>query len=191
MSRGSGRAAQNRLYPGANPLTMRSMDETTLLALLTPPADAPPGVLFRPATPADLAALHAACYRERPWSHFAAHGERLLAWQENGRCHWLLAEAEATGALVGSGQLLRYPYGAEAANLAVTPGWRGRGVGATLLRLFFRLGRHLGLPELEIGVDAANTRALALYRRLGFVTARRTALPTGETAVFLAKSLTP
>jgi ribosomal protein S18 acetylase RimI-like enzyme len=170
---------------------MRAMDETALLSLLTPPAAAPPGVVFRPATVADLAALHAACYRERPWPHFSAHGERLLAWQENGRCHWLLAETKATETLVGSGQLLRYPHGAEVANLAVTPAWQGRGVGTALLRLFFRLGRRLGLSELEIGVDATNERALDLYRRLGFVTTRQAALPTGETAVFLAKSLIP
>lgn len=169
---------------------MRQMDET-LLALLTPPAGTPPGLVFRPATLADLAALHAACYPERPWSRFFAHGERLLGWQENGRCHWLLAETEATGAPIGSGQLLRYPHGAEVANLAVTPAWQGRGAGAALLRLFFRLGRHLDLPALEIGVDAANSRALDLYLRMGFVMQRRANLPTGETAVFLAKSLTP
>lgn len=53
-------------------------------------------------------------------------------------------------------------------NLAVTPAWRGHGIGGALMEDFLTEAQALGAPEawLEVAVD--NEAALALYERYGF-----------------------
>jgi ribosomal protein S18 acetylase RimI-like enzyme len=52
--------------------------------------------------------------------------------------------------------------------LYVREGWRGRGIGARALELAVEACRELGVAAVRLEVDTWNTRAMALYRRLGF-----------------------
>lgn len=52
--------------------------------------------------------------------------------------------------------------------LYVREGWRGRGIGAGALELVAEACRELGVAAVRLEVDTWNTRAMALYRRLGF-----------------------
>jgi ribosomal protein S18 acetylase RimI-like enzyme len=52
--------------------------------------------------------------------------------------------------------------------LYVREGWRGRGIGARALELAAAACRELGVAAVRLEVDTWNTRAMALYRRLGF-----------------------
>jgi ribosomal protein S18 acetylase RimI-like enzyme len=52
--------------------------------------------------------------------------------------------------------------------LYVREGWRGRGIGARALELVAEACRELGVAAMRLEVDVENTRAMALYRRLGF-----------------------
>jgi len=52
--------------------------------------------------------------------------------------------------------------------LYVREGWRGRGIGARALELVADACRELGVAAVRLEVDTWNTRAMALYRRLGF-----------------------
>lgn len=53
--------------------------------------------------------------------------------------------------------------------ISVADGWRGRGIGTALVRtLLDWAGKHPQLERVELSVLAGNTRALALYERLGF-----------------------
>jgi len=52
--------------------------------------------------------------------------------------------------------------------LYVREGWRGRGIGARALELVAEACRELGVAAVRLEVDTWNTRAMALYRRLGF-----------------------
>jgi ribosomal protein S18 acetylase RimI-like enzyme len=52
--------------------------------------------------------------------------------------------------------------------LYVREGWRGRGIGARALELAAEACRELGVAAVRLEVDTWNTRAMALYRRLGF-----------------------
>jgi RimJ/RimL family protein N-acetyltransferase len=46
---------------------------------------------------------------------------------------------------------------------------RGRGIGEVLLRRTLDAGRTFGQKKAKLGVCADNTRAAALYRKVGFV----------------------
>jgi RimJ/RimL family protein N-acetyltransferase len=54
--------------------------------------------------------------------------------------------------------------------MEVRSGWRGRGVGTALLEATLDWARaHPTVEKVALGVFSTNTRAIALYRRLGFV----------------------
>src|SRR4051812_47233844 len=53
--------------------------------------------------------------------------------------------------------------------MGVLPAWRGKGLGARLLREALAAADAFGYLRIELGVFAANTHAAALYRKVGFV----------------------
>jgi GNAT superfamily N-acetyltransferase len=54
----------------------------------------------------------------------------------------------------------------------VAEGWRGKGVGRTLLAAADRRAREEGCTSLELTVDVTNPEAHAFYKREGFVEER-------------------
>ena len=59
--------------------------------------------------------------------------------------------------------------------IAVNDGWRGRGVGRSLITtLLDWASAHPTLEKVELGVFAGNTAAIGLYRSMGFVEQSRT-----------------
>lgn len=61
------------------------------------------------------------------------------------------------------------PFGFGEVAMMVAAGWRGRGVGTALLVAAIDWARQRGLHKLSLSVFPSNERALALYRKLGFV----------------------
>ena len=58
-------------------------------------------------------------------------------------------------------------------DLVVHPGWRGRGLGAALMRRTFAEFAHRGIPRVTLKTDTVNpTQAWRLYERLGMRTER-------------------
>lgn len=57
--------------------------------------------------------------------------------------------------------------------LAVHPDWRSRGLGSRLITALSHEARLHGYPALRLDVAEQNTRARALYERLGFHTIER------------------
>ena len=53
--------------------------------------------------------------------------------------------------------------------IALHPDWRGQGLGERLMCQAVEAGWAFGFRRIELGVFAHNTRARALYRKLGFV----------------------
>lgn len=108
-------------------------------------------------TPADMAALHALCFRQpAPWSEatFAAFAADPL-------CFALL---EADSFLVG-----RAVAGeAELLTLAVAPQNRRRGLGARLVGRFVYQARLRAATQAFLEVAADNSPAIALYAAAGF-----------------------
>lgn len=81
----------------------------------------------------------------------------LLAWFGDELVGFVLAYTEFIGEEVG------YIH-----SLGVRPEWRGRGIGAALLRVAFQRLYRVGLGACVLGVDASNaTGAARLYERVG------------------------
>jgi RimJ/RimL family protein N-acetyltransferase len=53
--------------------------------------------------------------------------------------------------------------------MGLLPDWRGRGLGRRLIEATLAQARRLGLKRVELDVYADNTRAIALYERVGFI----------------------
>ena len=52
--------------------------------------------------------------------------------------------------------------------ISLLPEWRGRGLGERLIRRTLDAARAFGLVRVELSVREDNTRAMALYRKVGF-----------------------
>ncbi len=61
----------------------------------------------------------------------------------------------------------------ELANVALKPAFRGRGLGTRLVERVIEVGRERSIETLYLEVRASNSRAIELYRRLGFEDAGR------------------
>lgn len=142
---------------------------------------------FRLADRSDLKPLYSGLYSHLQYSEFRDRYDHFLNAQLAGRSYWLVAED--CSQLVGSGQLIAYPSSAELANLTVVQERQGKGIGTAMISVLTAIAGHIGLDSLEIGVDASNSRALALYQRLGFETDRQLRLPVGQPALVLRKLL--
>ena len=53
--------------------------------------------------------------------------------------------------------------------MGLLPPYRGRGIGERLIRASIEAARAAGFERIELSVYARNTRAVALYRKVGFV----------------------
>jgi ribosomal protein S18 acetylase RimI-like enzyme len=53
--------------------------------------------------------------------------------------------------------------------MGMLPAYRGQGIGERLLRASIDAARSAGFERIELSVYAANERAAALYRKVGFV----------------------
>jgi GNAT superfamily N-acetyltransferase len=133
-------------------------------------------VQVRPARPADAAAL--ADMANDLNDHVGISGrpftaERVLADGFGPRAAFTPLVAEVDGTVVGYA-FVSLGYNTDVAaramwlhDLFVTPGARGRGVGRALMAAVAAEAVRAGAVSLEWGVHAANTGALAFYRRLG------------------------
>ena len=60
---------------------------------------------------------------------------------------------------------MRYTY---LLDFSVDPAYRGRGIGTQLFEQVQKFAREHEAACIELSVVAANTRSIALYKRLGF-----------------------
>jgi ribosomal protein S18 acetylase RimI-like enzyme len=127
---------------------------------------------IRPATAADakaMAVLYAMVAEERdgiaaePPVDIAERSTRF-ARETDGT-----VVAVADGQLVGLIHVDARPYGVGEIGMLVDRGWRGRGVGSALLEAAIGWARERGLHKMSLEAWAHNTRAIALYRKFGFV----------------------
>ena len=131
---------------------------------------APDGISIRPAEDGDrrsLAELLAAVAEER--DGIAAEPpvdvDRLAAsWEVDGT---LVAVAD--GVIIGEVRVAPSWMGFGEIGMMVAAGWRGRGAGSALVAAAVEWARARGLHKLALSVFPHNDRAIALYRKFGFV----------------------
>jgi ribosomal protein S18 acetylase RimI-like enzyme len=119
-------------------------------------------------------AVHALIYREAGWAEVPGHSDRTLAsWQAIQKPGHRSFVARRGAQPIGWVSGIAYPDGRGWINqLAVARTERGHGLGrALLLHAGADLLAH-GASSLALGVSAANTAALQLYRTTGFTIAR-------------------
>lgn len=134
-------------------------------------------VAIRAAGPADaevIANFLASMDRDGLYERHFAHGEapnralieRLAMLDGRRRTMYLAVGADDT--VIGHAE---YVAGAESAEFAlmVLPAWRGSGIGGELLGALLAAAARAGLAEMHGLIQATNTRAIRLARKLGFL----------------------
>jgi GNAT superfamily N-acetyltransferase len=91
----------------------------------------------------------------------------------SGRVKWrVLLDAERIAGVLRTRQL--DGRRGEVSILGRVPAYRGQGLGPRLVAEGLRVLREAGAGEIDLGVEAANERALTLYLRFGFEVVTRT-----------------
>ena len=147
-----------------------------------------PGIVLRPAVPADAAAFGAAdrsLFGPQAWS------VRTFQEEISGPNRTYLV-ADAGGRLAGYAGIWFDGVDATLMTIGVLKPWQGRGIGGLLLETLTRTAGELGAARLLLEVAVDNAGALALYERAGFqVLGRRRGYyqPGGTDAWTMAKDL--
>lgn len=131
-----------------------------------------PHYRIRSLAPEHIAWLHRDCWPEMPLEAVHARLSRFLKPRSGARAMSAIVAVTRSG-ILGYGQIehLRVDT-AELSELFVVPQWRSRGIGRAVIYGLMLDGvawPAAGLDWFELGVTAGNTRARALYERLGFV----------------------
>ncbi len=81
--------------------------------------------------------------------------------------------ALADGKVVGWCDISRHAFPSHAhtgrLGMGIIPAYRGQGVGRRLIDATLRASRDVGIERVELSVHADNSRAIALYEKVGFV----------------------
>ncbi|MDY3251072.1 MAG: ribosomal protein S18-alanine N-acetyltransferase [Candidatus Choladocola sp.] len=97
-----------------------------------------------------------------------------MPWSENGflsalsSSDTLYLTVRADNRVIGYCGLLQSFEEADITNVAVSPAYRGRGVGYRMLSELMEAGKTRGIERYTLEVRISNQAALALYEKLGF-----------------------
>ncbi len=138
--------------------------ETIILAMQNPN----PNVTIRPVRLTDVQELHQVCWSDRPQAATYQLIARAQQYAIQGRGLGVVVVGKDR-ALIGYGQLTVWPRCGEISDLMIREDQRSKGLGTTIIQYLVRASREMHLPGVEIGAALSNPRALALYRRLGFI----------------------
>lgn len=109
--------------------------------------------------------VHQMCYDPVPPERFGEILDELRRGAE-------LTVVEEDGELIGAYRIIpgsrRLSHLAHIASIAVRPDRQGRGIGRRVLEHIVADLRRRGFRRIELSTGADNSRALALYRSLGF-----------------------
>jgi ribosomal protein S18 acetylase RimI-like enzyme len=142
--------------------------------------EAPPAVEVRPARPGDVRAFLPFWRSVLAEERFMRNDDlRTTAAQYRRRFRRSWTDDEAHVVAVEDRRLVgyvvtsreRHPVTRHVATLgiAVAADWRGRGIGTALLSTALAWGAAMGVEKILLSVYPHNERAIALYRRSGFV----------------------
>ncbi len=150
--------------------------ETIPLALKNPDPD----MIIRPVQLTDIVLLHKACWSERPQAMVYQLIARAQQIARQGRGLGVVITGQSRDDVRGYGQLTMWSSTAEISDLVIREDDRGKGMGTALIQYLVRASKEMQAGVVEIGVARSNPRAMALYRRLGFVDNHEIMLNLGQ-----------
>lgn len=145
-----------------------------ILALQSPN----PALNIRPVRLEDGLALRADCWGHRSQTGANERLKRILSVMEQKRGLGVVVEEEKQ--ILAYGQIVHWRDTAEISDLIVSETQRSRGIGTAMIQFLVRAIAKAPLEAVEIGAASSNPRALALYRRLGFVDSHKRVLNVGS-----------
>jgi ribosomal protein S18 acetylase RimI-like enzyme len=152
---------------------IRKMSET-ILALQSPN----PALKIRPVRLEDSLALRADCWVHRSQTGANERIKRILSIMEQRRGLGVVVEEDKL--ILAYGQIVHWRETAEISDLIVSEQQRSKGIGTAMIQFLLRGIHSAPLEAVEIGAAISNPRALALYRRLGFVDSHKRILNVGS-----------
>jgi ribosomal-protein-alanine N-acetyltransferase len=115
------------------------------------------------------------------------------AWAEELAAHdrYVLARLDVDSHIIGVATFSRVADMADLNRVIVHPDFRGRGIGASLVRAGVEWASAVGAHRMLLEVRPDNEPAVALYRRLGFepITTRRDYYAPGAHALVMLRHL--
>jgi ribosomal-protein-alanine N-acetyltransferase len=146
-------------------------------------APAPVEVIIAPMRTKDLKGvlrIEEAAF-DQPWSH------RLFVEELAQRTSRAYRAAWVGRTIVGFAGQMFIDDESHVNNIAVDPGWQGRGLGGVILADLVRTALARGARHLTLEVRVGNEPAIALYQRFGMapVGIRRNYYPTGDDALVM------
>ncbi|HEY3545774.1 MAG TPA: GNAT family N-acetyltransferase [Propionicimonas sp.] len=115
------------------------------------------------------------------------------AWADELAAHdrYVLARFDVNDAIIGVATFSRVAEMSDLNRVIVHPEFRGRGIGASLVRAGLDWASAVGARRMLLEVRPDNEPAVALYRRLGFqpVTTRRDYYGPGHHALVMLRAL--
>ena len=115
------------------------------------------------------------------------------AWAEELAAHdrYVLARFDVDDTIIGVATFSRVAEMSDLNRVIVHPEFRGRGIGASLVRAGLDWASAVGARRMLLEVRPDNESAVALYRRLGFqaVTTRRDYYGPGHHALVMLRPL--
>lgn len=97
-----------------------------------------------------------------PWSRTSFLGEL----RDNKFAYYIVAEKDDE--LIGYGGMWVIINEAHVTNVAVKPGWRGKGVGKFIMLELMKRAKLMGCNSMTLEVRTSNIVAQKLYAKLGF-----------------------
>ena len=144
---------------------------------------------MRPVELRDVPALVADCWADHSEKHAQQHIRRIQYFAQRQRGLGIVVTDGVQ--IIGYGQIIIWKHCGEISDLIVSATQRNQGIGTAMIQHLMQAGRAMGITCFEIGAAVSNPRALALYRRLGFVDAYQRSLDLGagvETVIYLRRS---
>jgi ribosomal protein S18 acetylase RimI-like enzyme len=130
----------------------------------------PTRISFRKVQITDAHQLHHQFWHTQPLNHIEILLRRATA--DDGRHRGIalvgIVDTLNKPSIIAFGQLAPWKRSAEISDLIVSDEWRGQGIGTHLIHHLIHAACQFGYHTVEIGADCENTRAIALYQRLGF-----------------------
>ncbi len=115
------------------------------------------------------------------------------AWEEELAAHdrYVLTRLDVDSHIIGVATFSRVAEMADLNRVIVHPEFRGRGIGASLIRAGLEWANAVGAHRMLLEVRTDNEPAVALYRKLGFepIATRRDYYGPGHHALVLQRSL--